>query len=241
MRSNLLTRAFRHLHFEPFPAGRRIFFSQNRQQAQNGESRAISRFSAGFGLFLAALIFAGAAPRAAAPARGAAVIRNRQQAGWIGFAQTAHAFRPFPPLRQLSPSELKTICRTVKDWRFSPTGTLGWQQAQSTAGGFCPLSSNPPPWSPRGCPGCMPAASFWISTETAAAIIYNGPGPPLCRREKRRGLAAFSLTASGRGEFLISPFQACAAKRFERRRASPLVPPAPQPPSLEAAGPKPPR
>ena len=84
-----------------------FFFSQNRQQAQNGESRALSRFSAGFGLFLAALIFAGADLRAAAPARGAAVIRNRQQAGWIGFAQTAHALRPFPPLRQPVPFRIK--------------------------------------------------------------------------------------------------------------------------------------
>ncbi len=83
------------------------------------------------------------------------------------------------PCGSLSPSELKTICRTVKDWRFSPTGTLGWQsRLNPPQEGFCPLSSNPPPWSPRGCPGCMPAASFWISTETAAAIIYNGPGPP---------------------------------------------------------------
>lgn len=82
------------------------------------------------------------------------------------------------PCGSLSPSELKTICRTVKDWRFSPTGTLAGSRLNPPQEGFCPLSSNPPPWSPRGCPGCMPAASFWISTETAAAIIYNGPGPP---------------------------------------------------------------
>lgn len=36
----------------------------------------------------------------------------------------------------------------------------------------------------------------------------------LCRREKRRGLAAFSLTASGRGEFLISPFQSLRRQAF---------------------------
>ncbi len=36
----------------------------------------------------------------------------------------------------------------------------------------------------------------------------------LCRREKRRGLAAFSFTASGRGEFLISPFQSLRRQAF---------------------------
>ena len=106
-----------------------------------------------FGLFLAALIFAGADLRAAAPARGAAVIRNRQQAGWIGFAQTAHAFRPFPPLRQPVPFRIKNDLPHRQDWRFSPTGTLGWQQAQSTAGGLLSSQFESATLESKGLPG----------------------------------------------------------------------------------------
>ena len=57
------------------------------------------------------------------------------------------------PCGSLSPSELKTICRTVKDWRFSPTGTLGWQQAQSTAGGLLSSQFESATLESKGLPG----------------------------------------------------------------------------------------
>ena len=154
------------------------FFSQNRQQAQNGESRALSEFSAGFGLFLAALIFAGADLRAAAPARGAAVIRNRQQAGWIGFAQTAHALRPFPALAAACPLQVKNDLPHCQGLALLSHGNPGLAAGSTTAGGLLSSQFESATLESKGLPGCMPAASFWISTETAAAIIYNGPGPP---------------------------------------------------------------
>lgn len=46
------------------------------------------------------------------------------------------------PCGALPLSELKALCHTVKDWRFSLCGTLGWQQAQATAGGLLSYQFN---------------------------------------------------------------------------------------------------
>lgn len=107
----------------------------------------------GFGLFLAALIFAGADLRAAAPAVEqllSGIVNKRVGLALLKQLMPSALSRP---CGSLSPSELKTICRTVKDWRFSPTGTLGWQQAQSTAGGLLSSQFESATLESKGLPG----------------------------------------------------------------------------------------
>ena len=57
------------------------------------------------------------------------------------------------PIGDLSPAALKNICHTVKDWRFTPTGTLGWQQAQATAGGLLASQFEPSTLEAKRLPG----------------------------------------------------------------------------------------
>lgn len=57
------------------------------------------------------------------------------------------------PCGSLPLSQLKKICYTVKDWRFSPTGTLGWQQAQATAGGLLSSQFSPATLEAKKLPG----------------------------------------------------------------------------------------
>lgn len=57
------------------------------------------------------------------------------------------------PIGDLSSIELKNICHTVKDWRFAPTGTLGWQQAQATAGGLFTSQFEPSTLEAKKLPG----------------------------------------------------------------------------------------
>ena len=74
--------------------------------------------------------------------------------------------------------QLRRIAYAVKHFELAVTGTLGFDNAQVTAGGIKTEEFNPQTLESLPDPqGFMLLARCWISMVIAVAIIYSGPGP----------------------------------------------------------------